>query len=249
MNVHLIEISRAVAPGAHAILILDKVGWHTTAKLNLPPNITLLPLPPRCPELNPTENIWQYRRDITVFRIHSLIVTLGTGTVLHGFTLWMSDSMTISGIAPSLMNAVIVDRLFGIPLEFYHAIGLAALVWYLLDYTALGRRILFGGRGREVARLSGIDTDDLLYEEGRTSPKMMNVGMHMRLLGHPSRASGLALPRLRERQAKRVGVQAPRSGAALARHAPGGDAGMIRLTLEPIASCCRRVPSAARAWS
>ena len=96
---------------------------------------------------------------ITVFRIHSLIVTLGTGTFLHGFTLWMSDSMTISGISPSLMNAVIVDRLFGIPLEFYYAVGLAALIWYLLDYTALGRRILFVGRGREVARLSGIDTD------------------------------------------------------------------------------------------
>jgi len=96
---------------------------------------------------------------ITVFRIHSLIVTLGTGTFIHGFTLWMSDSMTISGLSPSLMNAVIVDRLFGIPLEFYYAIGLAALIWYLLDYTALGRRILFVGRGREVARLSGIDTD------------------------------------------------------------------------------------------
>jgi allantoinase len=33
---------------------------------------------------------------------------------------------------------------------------------------------------------------DLLYEEGREKPKMMNVGMHMRLLGHPGRASGLA---------------------------------------------------------
>ncbi len=96
---------------------------------------------------------------ITVFRIHSLIVTLGTGTFIHGFTLWMSDSMTISGISPSLMDAVIVNRLFGIPLEFYYATGLAALVWYLLDYTALGRRILFVGRGREVARLSGINTD------------------------------------------------------------------------------------------
>ena len=52
----------AVAPGAHAILILDKAGWHTTAKLTVPANITLMPLPPRCPELNPVENIWQYLR-------------------------------------------------------------------------------------------------------------------------------------------------------------------------------------------
>ena len=96
---------------------------------------------------------------ITVFRIHSLIVTLGTGTFLHGFTLWMSDSMTISGVSQTLIDVVIIDRLFGVPLEFFYAVGLAALVWYLLDYTALGRRILFVGRGREVARLSGIDTD------------------------------------------------------------------------------------------
>ena len=36
---------------------------------------------------------------ITYFGIHSLIVTLGVGTFLHGITLWISDSMTISGIS------------------------------------------------------------------------------------------------------------------------------------------------------
>ena len=96
---------------------------------------------------------------ITVFRIHSLIVTLGVGTFLHGLTLWISGSMTISGISDSLMNAVIVDRLIGIPLEFFYALLLCVLVWYVFEYTALGRRMLFVGRGREVARLSGIDTD------------------------------------------------------------------------------------------
>lgn len=96
---------------------------------------------------------------ITIFRIHSLIVTLGVGTFIHGVTLWISDSMTISGVSMSLINAVIVQRLFGIPLEFYYAIGIALIIWYLLEYTAFGRRILFVGRGREVARLSGINTD------------------------------------------------------------------------------------------
>ncbi len=33
---------------------------------------------------------------------------------------------------------------------------------------------------------------DFLYAEGVSQPKMMSVGMHMRLLGHPGRASGLA---------------------------------------------------------
>ncbi len=44
------------------IIILDKAGWHTTGKLDISDNITLLPLPPRSPELNPVENVWQYLR-------------------------------------------------------------------------------------------------------------------------------------------------------------------------------------------
>ena len=96
---------------------------------------------------------------ITGMRIHSLIVTLGIGTFLHGLTLWISGSMTISGLDPVLIDYVIVRRLFGIPLEFYYAIALCIGLWYVFEHTAMGRRVLFVGRGREVARLSGIDTD------------------------------------------------------------------------------------------
>ena len=53
----------AVAPGAHAVLFVDRAGWHVTAKLGVPENITLVPLPSKSPELNPVENIWQYMRD------------------------------------------------------------------------------------------------------------------------------------------------------------------------------------------
>lgn len=60
---HLEEIAFHVAPGAHAVLLLDQAGWHGSAELVIPPNITLIPLPPRCPELNPVENVWQFMRD------------------------------------------------------------------------------------------------------------------------------------------------------------------------------------------
>ena len=63
MQWHLDEISSQVSPGAHAIMIVDRAGWHTTDKLVIPPNITILLLPPRSPELNPVENIWQFMRD------------------------------------------------------------------------------------------------------------------------------------------------------------------------------------------
>jgi len=63
MNLHLAEISLAVAPGAHAVLVMDQAGWHTTGELDLPENISIVVLPAKSPELNPQENIWQFMRD------------------------------------------------------------------------------------------------------------------------------------------------------------------------------------------
>jgi hypothetical protein len=62
MQLHLEEISRHVVHGAHAVLLLDRAGWHTTTALVVPANMTLIFLPSRAPELNPVENIWQYMR-------------------------------------------------------------------------------------------------------------------------------------------------------------------------------------------
>jgi len=61
-QLHLDEIATKVTPGAHAVLILDQAGWHGAKDLKAPKNISLLPLPPRAPELNPQENIWQFMR-------------------------------------------------------------------------------------------------------------------------------------------------------------------------------------------
>ena len=62
MNLHLAEIARTVAPGAHAVLVLDGAGWHGGKDLAVPDNISLLTLPPYAPELNPVENVWEYLR-------------------------------------------------------------------------------------------------------------------------------------------------------------------------------------------
>ena len=62
MNHHLREISRQVASDAHAVVILDRAGWHRSQGLVVPDNITLLELPPYSPELNPVERIWHYLR-------------------------------------------------------------------------------------------------------------------------------------------------------------------------------------------
>jgi hypothetical protein len=78
MSMHLAEISRRVAPGAHAALVIDGAGYHGAARLVVPSNITLIRLPPYAPELNPVENIWEYLRGnklaITVFESYDDIV-------------------------------------------------------------------------------------------------------------------------------------------------------------------------------
>ncbi|MEM9783264.1 MAG: transposase [Pseudomonadota bacterium] len=63
MTLHLADISQAVDHGADAAIIFDQAGWHISKSLAVPDNITLLPLPPRSPKLNPAENIWQIMRD------------------------------------------------------------------------------------------------------------------------------------------------------------------------------------------
>src|SRR5258708_9859431 len=62
MQLHLDEIATKVTPGAHAVVVLDQAGWHKSQALKVPSNILLMPLPPRSPELNPQENIWQFMR-------------------------------------------------------------------------------------------------------------------------------------------------------------------------------------------
>jgi ribose transport system permease protein len=93
---------------------------------------------------------------VVIFGIDPFIVTLGTGTFIGGVVLWISASQTISGISTRLVNPVVADRFLGIPLEFYYGLGLCIFLWYVFEFTPLGRRLLFVGRGRSVSRLSGI---------------------------------------------------------------------------------------------
>jgi DDE superfamily endonuclease len=78
MSAHLAEIACIVAPGAHAVPVLDGAGRHGGKALVVPGSISLVTLPPYSPELNPVENIWQHLRAnwlaISVFDDHDAIV-------------------------------------------------------------------------------------------------------------------------------------------------------------------------------
>ncbi len=64
MSLHLAAISAKIAAGGHPALLVDQAGWHLSAGLIVPDNISIVPLlPAKCPELNPQENVWQFMRD------------------------------------------------------------------------------------------------------------------------------------------------------------------------------------------
>lgn len=62
MNAFLEQFSKELPDDVHALMVLDRAGWHTAGALRVPDNITLVHLPPKSPELNPAENLWHHLR-------------------------------------------------------------------------------------------------------------------------------------------------------------------------------------------
>jgi len=62
INAFLREFSAALPRGVQAVLIWDGAGYHTSGRLQVPDNVSLVQLPPYSPELNPIENLWHYLR-------------------------------------------------------------------------------------------------------------------------------------------------------------------------------------------
>jgi ribose transport system permease protein len=127
--------------------------------------------------------------------LDSFIVTLGTATLLQGLTYWISSSRTISGVSQGLVDAVIGHRLLGVPLEFYYGLALCVVFWYALEYLPLGRRLLFVGRGRTVARLSGLDVGRLRFSAFVVSGAVSAIAgvMYAGTTGAADPTSGMSL--------------------------------------------------------
>lgn len=131
---------------------------------------------------------------VSKLNINPFIVTMGVGTFLNGIILWISNSMTITGIDSSLQQAVIIGRLFGISYVFYYALILCLLLFYVLEFTAIGRKILMIGRGSNVARLSGIQVDRIRWGCFTASGFVSALGgvLYAGTLGSADPSSGLS---------------------------------------------------------
>lgn len=92
---------------------------------------------------------------VVALDVSSLVVTLGSGTLLIGVSQAISSSSIVS-VSNQAFSNISIWRLWGMPISFYYGIGLALLIAYILAFTPLGRHMLFVGANREVARLAGI---------------------------------------------------------------------------------------------
>jgi len=99
---------------------------------------------------------------VVCFGVSTIVVTLGTGIVLLGITLWMSHLSEVSGLLPSTQGWV-NHNVLGLPLEFYYGLIVTLVFAYVLAFTPLGRHIRAVGSNHEVSRLAGVRVNRLRF--------------------------------------------------------------------------------------
>src|SRR3954454_11986905 len=97
------------------------------------------------------------------FGVNSFIATLGMSQVLTAATLYLSKNRQIVGVLSNEYQSWGRRDVLGIPVVFCYLIGLAVLVWYVLECTPLGRHMFATGANAEAARLSGVRTDRMVW--------------------------------------------------------------------------------------
>ena len=93
---------------------------------------------------------------VAVLGVHPILVTLGTMTLLHGFSIYFTRGRTLSGF-PDVLLRISNDTMWGIPISFILFVIVACLMHVLLTRTALGVRIHMIGSNLEATRFSGVD--------------------------------------------------------------------------------------------
>jgi ribose transport system permease protein len=100
---------------------------------------------------------------VVKLKTEPFIMTLGTGAIFQGFVLWVSNSNTVTNVARSLSTWTLQTKIWVIPIQFFYAVAIMLVIWWIAEHTPLGVRWLFVGKSRDVARLSGINADRIRW--------------------------------------------------------------------------------------
>jgi ribose transport system permease protein len=98
---------------------------------------------------------------VAYLKLNALVVTLGTQSILFGAILWYSKGAVIYSDIPQSFKDLGQSRPLGIPLPFIFAVIVGFVLWYVLYYRPIGRRLYATGGSPDAARLTGIKVDKL----------------------------------------------------------------------------------------
>ncbi|WP_186416910.1 ABC transporter permease [Bosea sp. CS1GBMeth4] len=95
---------------------------------------------------------------VTVLRIPSLIMTLGTAAIAKGFAFMITQGVAFVGRWPVGFTGLARGYSFGIPNLVLWLAGVTLFAWGLVKWTRTGAHMVATGEADEAARLSGIAT-------------------------------------------------------------------------------------------
>jgi ribose transport system permease protein len=94
---------------------------------------------------------------VTRFNVDSLIATLGSSSIMLGLASLVGGGETVSSNIPTSFTDIARNSFIGkLPMTVLYVSVLGLVLWYIFDYTPLGRKIYATGAARETARLAGV---------------------------------------------------------------------------------------------
>lgn len=96
-------------------------------------------------------------------RVNSLIATLGMSEVLSAFQLYVSQNHQVAATFSNLFVEIGNGKVLGIPYLDIYMVAIAAVLWFVLEQTPLGRRMFAIGGNRDAARLAGVSADRIVW--------------------------------------------------------------------------------------
>jgi ribose transport system permease protein len=134
---------------------------------------------------------------VTKLHMHGFLITLVTLGVARGFILVLTNAFPIPGL-PSGYNYLGQGYIFNvIPVPVIICLIIAAIAFYLLRFTYIGRQIYAAGGNIEAARFSGVNVDAriiLCYVISVVCASIVGIIQAARMsLGHPGSGEGYEL--------------------------------------------------------
>lgn len=112
---------------------------------------------------------------VTLLRIDSFIATLGMGTIIYGLAQFVTGGVQITGTFPHGFQTI-GGAVIGVPVPALLALIVAILMWVLLDYTVLGRRLYVVGSNLRAAELTGLKPPQIIRYSFLISGLLVGLG-------------------------------------------------------------------------